>query len=165
MNKKFLRKVLEIVFWLVIMYLGVLLLLFLSLNAFVTSFLIITYIAFIVFLKAWLIPKCIIGCAKMKFRKSFHLMYEQYQKALEDLYKVHKYRYKLYFSSDKTEEIQKLTNAISSNGKKLIDACNRILAKGYLNKKQNKLLQEIVDEITYLMENESVNSNVKKSSS
>ncbi len=166
MNKKFLRKVLEVILWLTIIYIGVLILLLLSLNAFVTSFLVIAYIAFVVALKGWIIPKCIIANAKRKLNQRFKKDYASYKLAFKEVQKLHEQRYKLYFSSGDLDKINILTNAINKNGKIIIVTGNNYIAKAdRLSKKQKELIQDIIDETTLLMENESVNSNVTKSSS
>lgn len=163
MNKKFLRKVLERVFWLLIIYIGILFLLFTGLNIFVKPCFIIAYTILVVALKGWIIPKCIIAKAIRKRNKSFNKAYHSYKKAFKKIQGLHKCRYKLYFSSGDINEINMLTNAINENGKILIDTGNNFIAKAQLDGSQRELIQYIIDETTLLIENESVNSNVTKS--
>ena len=161
-NKKFLRKVFTLLFWLVIIYIGVLVILLLNLHIFIKPCLIIAYISFIIALKAWLIPLCIIKRAKMIQDRNFYKMYNKFKIAFKELNNLHERRYKLYFSSGNTNEINKLTEAIQKNGKTLVDTGNMLISKGNFDKTKKELIQDIIDETTLLMQNESVTSKPKR---
>lgn len=148
-KKKVLRKVLSVIYWLMLAHLNIRCLLG-DLDTFLTVYLIICDVIMVLNINI-----VVTVCCKIIFKAIYFKQYKEFLEGYHYLKDIHNERYKLYFSSDK-EKIGVYTQKIQSYGELLLRVGNYYINNKTFSKKKTQEVQEIIDKTKELMQKEFV---------